>query len=77
MPTLSEAEVEAVLLGQLQALGYACLNDSVSGADGAAPERKACADTFLSGRLCAAIARLNPHTPQGCLRGCLAAGDRQ
>lgn len=36
MATLTEAEVEAVLIDQLQSLGYACLNDSVSGPDSAA-----------------------------------------
>jgi len=51
MTTLSEAEVEAILLSQLQGLGYACLNDAVSGPDGSAPERDAYSDTFLPGRL--------------------------
>ena len=61
---LSEAEVEAVLLDQLGALGYACLNDAVSGPDGPAPEREAYSDTILAGRLRAAIARLNPQIPE-------------
>jgi type I restriction enzyme R subunit len=65
MSTLSESEVEAVLLDQLAALGYACLNDTVSGPDGPAPERNAYSDTFLSERLRAAIARLNPQIPEG------------
>jgi type I restriction enzyme R subunit len=64
MPTLSEAEVEDVLLDQLGALGYACLNDAVSGPDGPAPERDAYSDTVLAGRLRAAIARLNPQIPE-------------
>ncbi|MDZ4138685.1 MAG: hypothetical protein U1D66_07370, partial [Erythrobacter sp.] len=64
MPTLSEAEVETVLLDQLAALGYACLNDAISGPDGRAPEREAYSDTFLSGRLRDAIARLNPQIPE-------------
>ena len=61
---LTEAEVEAVLLDQLGALGYACLNDAVSGPDGSSPEREAYSDTILPGRLRAAIARLNPQIPE-------------
>ena len=61
---LSEAEVEGVLLDHLAALGYACLNDAVSGPDSAAPERDAYSDTILAGRLRAAIIRLNPHIPE-------------
>jgi type I restriction enzyme R subunit len=62
--TLTEAEVEAILLDQLQGLGYACLNDTVSGPDGRSPEREAYSDTILARRLRAAIARLNPHIPE-------------
>jgi type I restriction enzyme R subunit len=61
---LSEAEVEALLLQQLQGLGYACLHDTVSGPDGKAPERDAYSDTILPRRLRAAVARLNPHIPE-------------
>jgi type I restriction enzyme R subunit len=64
MTTLSEADVEAVLLDQLGGLGYTCLNDAISGPDGSAPEREAYSDTFLPARLRAAIARLNPHIPE-------------
>jgi type I restriction enzyme R subunit len=64
VPTLTEAEVEAVLLDHLRALGYTCINDAISGPDGAAPEREAYSDTFLPGRLRAAIARLNPQIPE-------------
>jgi len=64
MPTLSEAEVEAILLQQLQGLSYACLNDAVSGPDGSSPERDAYSDTILPRRLRAAVARLNPHIPE-------------
>ena len=63
MPTLTEAHVEAILLDQLCGLGYACLNDLVSGPDGPSPERDAYADTVLLGRLRAAVARLNPLLP--------------
>jgi len=64
MATLTEAEVEAVLLDQLGALGYTCLNDAVSGPDGSAPERDAYSDTILVRRLRDAIARLNPQIPE-------------
>jgi type I restriction enzyme, R subunit len=64
MATLTEAEVEAVLLDQLATLGYACLNDAVSSPDGRSPERDAYSDTILSGRLRAAIERLNPQIPE-------------
>ena len=63
MATLSEAEVEAILLQQLSGLGYTCLNDSLSGPDGRAPERSAYSDTVLLPRLRAAVARLNPAIP--------------
>jgi type I restriction enzyme R subunit len=64
MPTLSEAQVETILLDQLSAMGYACLNDAVSGPDGSTPERAAYSDTFLPNRLRNAIARLNPQIPE-------------
>ncbi|MCC5975572.1 MAG: type I restriction endonuclease subunit R [Rubellimicrobium sp.] len=64
MSTLSEAQVEAILLDQLGSLGYACLNDAVSGPDGSAPEREAYSDTILARRLREAIARLNPEIPE-------------
>ncbi|MBA4491534.1 type I restriction endonuclease subunit R [Paracoccus sp. S1E-3] len=64
MATLTEAEVEAVLLDQLGELGYALLNDAVSGPDGSAPERAAYSDTILAARLRDAMARLNPHIPE-------------
>ncbi len=64
MPTLSEAEVEAVLLDQFGALGYTCLNDAISGPDGHAPEREAYSDTVLPDRLRDAISRLNPQIPE-------------
>ena len=63
MTTLTEAEVESVLLDHLGALGYTCLNDAVSGPDGSTPERAAYSDTFLPRRLRDAIARLNPQIP--------------
>lgn len=41
MATLTEAELEAILLQQLGRLGYACVNDAISGPDGRSPERAA------------------------------------
>ncbi|WP_050523921.1 type I restriction endonuclease subunit R [Pseudorhodobacter wandonensis] len=64
MPTLTEAEVEIVLLDHLGELGYICINDAISGPDGRAPEREAYSDTFLLSRLRDAIARLNPQIPE-------------
>jgi len=62
--TLTEAEVEAILVDQLGSLGYARLDDAISGPDGPAPERHAYSDTVLSERLRSAIARLNSHIPE-------------
>jgi type I restriction enzyme, R subunit len=64
MPTLTETEVEAVLLDHLGRLGYGCLNDAVSGPDGRSPERDAYSDTVLPRRLRDAITRLNPQIPE-------------
>ena len=64
MSTLTEAEVEAILVDQLGSLGYARLDDAISGPDGPAPERHAYSDTVLSERLRSAIARLNSHIPE-------------
>jgi len=61
---LTEAEVEGVLLDHLERLGYACLNDAVSGPDGLNPEREAYSDTILVARLRDAMARLNPQIPE-------------
>ena len=36
MSTLTEVEVETVLLEQLTALSYTCINDALSGLDGPA-----------------------------------------
>lgn len=64
MATLSEGDVENILLSQLEGLGYACLNDTfTSNPDGPAPERDAYSDVILITRLRAAIDRLNPHIP--------------
>src|SRR5690606_13702748 len=63
MAFITEAVVEEALLGQLAGLGFTCLNDTVTGPDGSAPEREAHSDTLLLGRLRAAASRLNPHVP--------------
>jgi type I restriction enzyme R subunit len=64
MATLSEADVEAILLSHLEGLGYTCLNDSAtSNPDGPAPEREAYSDVILAARFRAAIDRLNAHIP--------------
>ncbi|MBA4227219.1 MAG: DEAD/DEAH box helicase [Hyphomonas sp.] len=64
MATLTEAEVEVILLDQFGGLGYQCLVDTVSGPDGPNPERDAYGDTVLIRRLREAIARLNPQIPE-------------
>jgi len=61
---LSESAVEALLLSQLQDLGYALATDAEIGPDGTAPEREAYGDVLLLPRLQAAIDRFNPHIPQ-------------
>ncbi len=63
MPFISEDDIEQALIGQFKDLGYAFIAEEVAGPDGSAPEREAYADTILSARLEAAIARLNPHIP--------------
>jgi type I restriction enzyme, R subunit len=63
MSTLSEADIEAILIEQFQELGYARLPDAVIGPDGTAPERASYGDVILRGRLEAAVARLNPQIP--------------
>ena len=63
MPCVSEAYVETMLLEQLEGLGCSRLADSVAGPDGSAPEREACSDVVLMGRLKAAVDRLNQDIP--------------
>ncbi|NQU56549.1 MAG: type I restriction endonuclease subunit R [Rhodospirillales bacterium] len=63
MAFITEAGIEAILLEQLESLGYTRLADSVAGPDGSAPEREAYSDVILMGRLEAAVDRLNPHIP--------------
>ncbi len=63
MAFITEADVEAELLKQLESLGYTRLADAEIGPDGNAPEREAYADVVLVKRLTAAIEKLNPTIP--------------
>lgn len=63
MAFLSEAQLEAALLGQLGALGYTCVSDELIGPDGKQPEREAYDEVVLRKRLIEAVARLNPTLP--------------
>jgi type I restriction enzyme R subunit len=63
MVFLAEADVEELLLSQLDGLGYGRTTDTIISPDGSAPEREAYSDVLLIGRLLAAIDRLNPHIP--------------
>ncbi|MGN6382949.1 MAG: type I restriction endonuclease subunit R [Dyella sp.] len=63
MAFLSEAQLEAALLGQLAALGYTCVSDELIGPDGKQSEREAYDEVVLKKRLADAVARLNPTLP--------------
>lgn len=63
MAFIAEADIEALVLGQLIGLGYAVSSDAEIGPDGKAPEREAYAEVVLGKRLSAAIERLNPSIP--------------
>jgi type I restriction enzyme R subunit len=65
---LSEAEVEAALLEQLAALGYAIEREEDIGPDGHRPERKSHDEVILERRLTAAVERLNPALPASARR---------
>ena len=58
MAFISEAEVEEMLLGYFEALGYSRLADTITGPDGTSPERETYADVLLIGRLAEAVDRL-------------------
>lgn len=64
MAFMTEAEVEDILLTQLEGLGYTRLSDSVAGPDGTQPERESNTEVLLLGRLRSAIANLNPTIPE-------------
>ncbi|MGI0492932.1 type I restriction endonuclease subunit R [Alkalinema pantanalense CENA528] len=63
MSYLTEADIEQMLLEQLQHLGYAHLAGVVTNPDGSQPERESYADTILAQRLRDALDRLNPTIP--------------
>ena len=63
MAFISEADVEATLLDQLEALGYTRLGDSIAGPDGSAPERASYSEVVLMDRLKRVVDRLNPDIP--------------
>jgi type I restriction enzyme R subunit len=63
MAFITEAQVEEMLLVQLEGMGYAHATDAILGPDGSAPEREAYSDIVLLARLQSAIDRLNPHIP--------------
>jgi len=59
--SIAESDVEEAALAWLGELGYATANGIDTGPDGAAPERGAYDEVVLTGRLRAAIAKLNPR----------------
>ena len=63
MAFLPESDVEAALLAQLQALGYAVEREEDIGPDGHRPERESHDEVVLKKRLEDAVARLNPTLP--------------
>ena len=71
MAFISEAEVEEMLLGYFEPLGYSRLADTITGPDGASPERETYADVLLIGRLAEAVDRLNPNIPSEARRDAL------
>ncbi len=58
---VTESHVEEAALEWLEALGYAIAHGPDISPDGPAPERENYAQVVLTGRLRAALARLNPH----------------
>lgn len=62
--SITEDIVEQAALETLQELGWAYLPGPVLAPDGVAPERRSNGDVILIGRLEAAIAALNPDTPE-------------
>ena len=63
MAKFVESEVENAALAWLAGLGYAVLHGPDIGSEGTAPERGSYDEVLLTGRLCEAFARLNPHLP--------------
>ncbi len=71
MSAIAEAEVEEAALAWLAGLGYAVLYGPEIGPDGSAAERDSHGEVLLTGRLRAALARLNPHLPAEALEEAL------
>ena len=63
MAALSESHVEEAALEWLTGLGYAVLHGPDICPDGPTPERGSYDQVLLTGRLRAALGRLNPHLP--------------
>ena len=63
MAFLLEAELEELLLRDLERLGYERSTDAETGPDGTSSERESYGDVILQSRLVAAIEKLNPHIP--------------
>lgn len=64
MAFLSEADLELLVLDQLNALGYGISSDTEIGPDGKIPERDAYADVLLTKRFSTAISKLNVAIPE-------------
>ncbi len=63
MSYLTEAQIEQILLEQLQSLGYTHLADMVTNPDGSQSERESYSEVVLTQRLRQALDRLNPTIP--------------
>ena len=62
--SITEDIVELAAIETLQELGWSYLHGSVIAPDGSSPERRSFGDVVLTGRLEAAIARINPDAPE-------------
>ncbi|MFB9223374.1 type I restriction endonuclease subunit R [Paracoccus cavernae] len=62
--SITEDIVELAAIETLEELGWSYLHGSVIAPDGIAPERRSFGDVILTGRLEAAIARINPDAPE-------------
>ncbi|WP_323982222.1 type I restriction endonuclease subunit R [Novosphingobium aureum] len=62
--SITEDIVELAAIETLEELGWSYLHGSVIAPDGSAPERRSFGDVILTGRLEAAIARINPDAPE-------------
>ncbi|KAB2878058.1 type I restriction endonuclease subunit R [bacterium] len=60
---ITESDIELLAIGHLEKLGYHYLYGPNIASDGESPERENYAQVVLTGRLQAAIARINPHIP--------------